>query len=277
MPFDPRYLQIATLSTLAIYGLFALDFEIQPLNALAIVVTTQLVQWLGDRHIGRAWDPRSAVITALSLCLLLRTNDVWVAVLAATVGIGSKYVLRYNGKHLWNPANLGIAVAVLATGKAWISPGQWGNVALAALFFACMGTTVVQRAARSDVTFAFLGFYSALLFRRSWMLGEPWEIPAHRLQSGALLLFAFFMISDPKTTPDSRAGRVLYAALVASGAYYVHFVEFRSNGLIWALCALAPLVPVIDAALRGERYAWSRGGPLTATTGSPRELLAPGR
>ena len=79
---------------------------------------------------------------------------------------------------------------------------------------------MVNRAARSDVTLAFLVFYLALVVGRSLWLGEPLAIPLHRLQSGALLLFAFFMISDPKTTPDSRAGRILFAALVALGRWY---------------------------------------------------------
>ena len=75
--------------------------------------------------------------------------------------------------------------------------------------------------------------------------------------SGALLLFAFFMISDPKTTPDSRAGRVLFAALVAFGAWYVQFRLFRTNGLLWALAACSISVPVIDRILPGPPYRWT--------------------
>lgn len=258
MRHDPRYYQIATLGTLLAWGLVGLDFEVKWTNALAIAVTSQLAQWAGDRHAGRAYDPRSAIITSLSLCLLLRTNDLPVAVFAAAVAIGSKFLVRVNGKHIYNPANIGIALSVLLTGSAWISAGQWGNAALAALFFACAGVTVVQRAERSDVTFAFLAFYGGLVFYRSLVLGEPMTIPAHRLQSGALLLFAFFMISDPKTTPDTRAGRILFAAIVAFGAYVVHFWWFRTNGLVWSLAAFSPLVPLIDRLLPGGRYTWVR-------------------
>jgi Na+-translocating ferredoxin:NAD+ oxidoreductase RnfD subunit len=115
----------------------------------------------------------------------------------------------------------------------------------------------VNRASRSDVTFAFIAFYCALLFGRSVYLGEPLAIPIHRLQSGALLLFTFFMISDPKTTPDSRAGRVLFAALVACGAWYIQFRLFRTNGLLWSLAACSILVPLIDRLLPGRRYGWA--------------------
>ena len=100
---------------------------------------------------------------------------------------------------------------LLLTDQVWVSPGQWGSVAFFAFLMACLGGLVVNRASRSDVTYAFIAFYCALMFGRSIYLGEPMAIPLHRLESGALLLFTFFMISDPKTTPDSRAGRVLFA------------------------------------------------------------------
>src|SRR5262249_40437013 len=113
-----------------------------------------------------------------------------------------------------------------------------------------------NRAARSDVTLAFLGAWTALLFGRSLWLGEPLAIPLHRLESGALLLFAFFMISDPKTTPDSRAGRILFAVLVALGGWWVQFRLFRTNGLLLSLAGFSLLVPLIDVLLPGSRYDW---------------------
>ena len=117
---------------------------------------------------------------------------------------------------------------------------------------------VVNRAARSDVTLAFIACYAALVCARSAWLGEPLTIPLHRLESGAFLLFSFFMISDPKTTPDSRAGRVRFAVLVAVGAAYVHFRLFRPNGFLWALVLASPLVPLIDWLVPAARYEWPR-------------------
>ena len=148
---------------------------------------------------------------------------------------------------------------LLLTDQVWVSPGQWGSVAFFAFLMACLGGLVVNRASRSDVTYAFIAFYCALVFGRSLYLGEPMTIPLHRLESGALLLFTFFMISDPKTTPDSRAGRVLFAALVAFGAWYVQFRLFRTNGLLWSLAAWSLAVPLIDRLLPGDRYAWTDG------------------
>src|SRR5205807_2545257 len=102
----------------------------------------------------------------------------------------------------------------------------------------------------------FLLSWAGLLMARSAWLGEPFAIPLHRLQNGGLLIFAFFMISDPKTTPNSRAGRILFAMLVALGAAFVQFRLFRTNGLLWSLAVFSILVPLIDRALPGPRYDW---------------------
>jgi hypothetical protein len=230
---------------------------------VATCLATQLA-WTRGRRLP-AFDARSALISGLSLCLLCRANDPLLRVAAAIVAISSKFLVRIRGKHVFNPTNIGLAVMLLVSDAVWVSPGQWGNPAWFAFLMAGLGFLVVTRAARADVTLAFLFFYAALVAGRSYWLGEPAAIPIHRLQSGALLLFAFFMISDPKTTPDSRAGRLLFAALVAAGAWYVQFRLFRTNGLLWSLACGSLLVPLIDRLLPGSRYAWSAFAPCGAS------------
>jgi enediyne biosynthesis protein E5 len=258
---DPRLYQILVLASLLAYGVTRLDLEIPPGRAVLLFGTVLLTQWVCTR-LWRlpAFDPRSALISGLSLCLLLRTNSAALAVAAAVVTVASKFVLRVRGKHVFNPTNFGIVALMLATGGAggavWVSPGQWGSAAFFGFLIACLGGLVVNRAARSDVTYAFLAFYLAVLFGRALWLGQPMAIPLHQVENGAFLIFTFFMISDPKTTPDSRAGRVLFALLVALGAGFVHFVLFRPNGLLLSLAFLSPLVPLLDLLLPGKRYAW---------------------
>jgi Na+-transporting NADH:ubiquinone oxidoreductase subunit NqrB len=226
-----------------------------------MIAAALLTQYLCTRawNLG-AFDPRSALISGLSLCLLLRTNSLLIAIMAAFVTIASKFVIRRDGKHLFNPTNFGLVAMMLLTDAVWVSPGQWGNVAFFAFLMACLGGLVVNRAARSDVTYAFIAFYMMLVFGRSIWLGEPLTIPLHRLENGALLLFTFFMISDPRTTPNSRAGRIVFAGLVAFAAWYVQFRLFRTNGLLWSLAIFSMSVPLIDRLLPGARYAWARPG-----------------
>jgi Na+-transporting NADH:ubiquinone oxidoreductase subunit NqrB len=262
---DPRVYQILALSGLLAYGLVVLDLEVRAPRA-ALILTAALVVQYACTRLWRlpAFDPKSALISGLSLCLLLRTNSAWLAAAGAVLAVASKFALRVRGKHVFNPTNVAI-VALLLTGQAWVSPGQWGSAAFFGFLLACLGGLVVNRAARSDVTLAFLTAYGGLVIARSLWLGEPMAIPLHRLENGALLIFAFFMISDPRTTPDSRPGRILFAVLVALGGAWVQFRLFRTNGLLWSLAALAPLVPVLDRVLPGARHRWAPEPPRSTT------------
>ena len=133
-----------------------------------------------------------------------------------------------------------------------------GQTVWLGFLIACLGSLVVNRAVRADVTLSFLGSYLGLLTLRALWLGDPLTIPLHQIESGTLLIFSFFMITDPKTTPDSRPGRLVFTFLVAVTALYVQFVLFRPHGPLWALLLCSPLVPLIDRCFPGSRYDWSK-------------------
>jgi Na+-transporting NADH:ubiquinone oxidoreductase subunit NqrB len=259
---DPRHYQLAVLASLLVYGLTALDFDIGAVQVVLTLVSVLAAQYACTR-VWRlpAFEPRSALISGLSLCLLLRTDVLWLVPVAAVVTIASKFVVVVGRKHVFNPTNLGLVAMLILSDRVWVSPGQWGNVAFFAFLMACLGGLVAYRALRSDVALTFLAVYAGLVVGRSLHLGEPMAIPLHRLQSGALLLFTFFMISDPRTTPDARPARLLFGTLVAFGAWYVQFRLFRTNGLLWALAACAPLVPILDRVWRAEAYRWPSASP----------------
>ena len=255
---DPRFYQITVLGSLLIYGIGWLNFDVTLLHIMTILASVLLTQYLCTL----AWDlptydPKSALISGLSLCLLLRTADFSVAILAAFLAISSKFVLQWNKKHIFNPTNFSLLL-MMSAGFGWVSPGQWGRETIFILFIACLGGLVVNRSSRSDVTYAFLGVYLSLLFGRAVWLGDPLVIPLHQLQNGALLIFAFYMISDPKTTPDSRAGRVLYALWVASLALFIQYGLFQPNALLWALMCSAPLVLLLNWMIPGSQYTWTQ-------------------
>ena len=87
-------------------------------------------------------------------------------------------------------------------------------------------------------------------------LGQPWTIFVHQLANGGLLLFAFFMISDPMTIPNRRDTRIAYAIVVAIAAFLWHFALFKPNGLVWALFVCTPLVPLMDRLWPAQKFEW---------------------
>jgi Na+-transporting NADH:ubiquinone oxidoreductase subunit NqrB len=264
---DPRYYQIVVLTALLTIGIGVLDFGIRWQNAVVIMLMAQATQYLGTQlfRLPR-FDPLSALITSLSLTLLLRTELIGLAAAAAAIAIASKFLIRVRGKHVFNPANVALVSLMLLSDNAWVSSGQWGSAAIGAFGLASLGFLVLTRAKRAETTIAFLCIYGALLFGRAIWLGDPMSIPMHQLQNGALLIFAFFMISDPKTTPNTAIGRTLFATLVAAVAFTIQFIFYQPNGPILALILSAPLVPIIDAMLQGSHYRWEKPGARTSAS-----------
>src|SRR5215510_11114644 len=133
---DARHYQIAALSTLVVYNLGWLDFGARPLNSALAIASSLLTQALCSRYYRLpSIDLRSPLITGLSLSLLLRADEPWLHAVAGVIAIGSKFVFRIDGKHIWNPAGFAIVVLLLvAPDQVWISPGQWGS----AIWFAAL-------------------------------------------------------------------------------------------------------------------------------------------
>ena len=256
MPKDPRVFQIAALSALLAFGVVQRAFDISLVNFAAIVATALFAQWLGSFLIATKPDFKSPLITALSLTLLLRADVVWPLAAATAIAVGSKFMLRLYGKHIFNPANIGIVAMVLFTDAAWTTPGQWGSAVWLAAIMAGAGFFVAYRAARIDVPLIFLGAYATLIFGRALWLGDPLSIPLLRLENGALILFAFFMISDPKTTPDGSIARAAFSIGAALLAYVLSYHFYIQDALFYALAIMCLIRPAMELLNPAQHYQW---------------------
>ena len=250
---------MAAQATLLLLVVAVLDFGPEPLQVAAYLTVTLGLEGVRARWTGTAFNWKSAVPAALSLSLLLRSHTVWVWVLAPLLAMGSKTILRVNGKHLFNPSAFAISALLLTTNAVWVSPGQWGTRLWLIALAGSMGGLILSRVARLDIAVAFLTAHAALLFFRAFRLGDPWAIPLHQLQSGGIMIFALFMLTDPRSTPDSRAGRIVFAAAVAAVAHVLMFHWQVREGVFHALVAVSCLTPLLDRVLPGGRFTWSKG------------------
>ncbi len=258
---DPRIFQILFLGILLAAGAWLRDFSLssaQIILTFAAAITAQHFSFGLRSDAPRSY--RSAIITGLSLTLLLRADNLWIHPAAASAAILSKSLIRPRGKHLFNPATFGVMFAMLLLPGAWISPGQWGqDVALAGWIIA-LGAFVATRARRADISWSFLAFYVGALALRIAYLGQRWAVLEHQLMNGALLLFAFFMISDPMTSPNHPRTRAIHAAIVAAIAFTWQFGFYAHNGMLWALLLAAPMVPLWDAICPAPKFQWNQTG-----------------
>ena len=259
---DPRYYQIFTLVTLLGILLFFYDFA-PSLEIIPLVIGTSLLTQYALTKFFKvpAFDYRSPLITSLSLCLLFKASALWFYPLAALLAIGSKFFIRagkgQNSKHVFNPANFGIvALLLLFPDMTWISPGQWGNAFWFVFVLMALATIVLAVTKRSDMTLLFLASWIFFVFGRALWLGDPISIPILSMQSGALLIFAFFMISDPKSTPDHFLGRAIFAFATAALGYILQYHFQVREGLFIALFFVSMTTPLIDMFFKANRYQW---------------------
>lgn len=270
--WDARYFQMAFQLTFLLYGLIFLHWKAEWLQYLLYIGSGLLFQLLADAFItkkillnpfaNQSW--KSVLVSCFSLCLLLKTNEWYICIAAAAVTVFGKYMFRFRGKHIFNPSALGIATIVLVSGSAWISPGQWGNNILLFSTIVCFGCIVVTKVQKLDITLAFIVTYAALLFYRQVLyLGWPLDFFLHSVTTGGLLLFSFFMITDPKTTPDHPIARICWAVLIAVISFYLSAFKFVNGAPIWVLVCAQPLVPVLNYFFKAVQFRWE-GTPVKA-------------
>jgi hypothetical protein len=127
--FDKRYLAPILVTMVLIVGQVTFGFlESWGRTFLAIATSIAVEMLLGRMIVGKWPHLASAYISGISIGMLLRSPEIWPYALCAAISIVSKYVLRVDGRHIWNPSNFGIvAMLVLASDTVASLSVQWGN------------------------------------------------------------------------------------------------------------------------------------------------------
>ncbi len=265
---DPRYFQILFQALFLTYGLLFLSWKADWLH-YAISIggclffnyifesnkQKKLLAFTGS-HGFKHWG-FSVLISAASLCLLLKTNHWYVSLLATFLTVASKYAFHYHRKHIFNPSAFGIVATILLTHDAWLSPGQWGSNAVIFFFAVTLGIIVVTRVQKLDVSLAFLlTFIGLLAWRQIYVLGWPADYFVHSVSTGSLLLFTFFMISDPRTAPDHPLARTVWAVTIATVSFYLSAFKWMNSTPIFVLVMAAPMVPLLDYFFKAKAFGW---------------------
>jgi enediyne biosynthesis protein E5 len=268
---DARYFQIIFQVIFLSYGLLYLHWQANWWLYATYFITSigiQFVCEVGRKKINaplfsKIWwqyfanGLPSVYISSLGLCLLLKTNHLYVAIFAASISIASKYILRVNKKHVFNPSAIGIVAAIFLTDKAWFSPGQWGSSMVILFACICLGSIVVTKVQKLDVSIAFLGSFATLLFiRQIIFLGWPIDFFVQSISTGSILLFSFFMITDPKTTPNHVIARTVWSVLIGGISFYLTVFKFINGAPIIVLVCMQPLVPLLNYLCKANSFKW---------------------
>jgi hypothetical protein len=272
-PYGDRHLTglrrfALAITALTVLGHTAFGFEAsyaQPLVALAAAYGTELLLELIDARRARR-RPRflgggralvnfllAAHISGLAVAMLLyASSQLWPIAFAAIVAIGSKAVFQAPSasgwRHFLNPSNFGITAALLLFPWVGISPpyqfteemSGYGDWALQCVIILTGSFLNARCTGRMPLIAAWLGIFVVQALVRSWTFGTPVPAALTPATGVAFLLFTFYMVTDPATTPSSRRGQVAFGAAVGVtyGVLQVAHVVF---GLFFALTVVCTL------------------------------------
>ncbi|MCI5054575.1 MAG: RnfABCDGE type electron transport complex subunit D [Flavobacteriales bacterium] len=257
---DARHFQIAFLGAFLLFGIACLSWETQVFHYLAIIITCIVVQLIFEsltRKNYASW--KSALISSLGLCILLKTSLLWVSVIAAFITIASKFLIKRNKKHVFNPANIGIVLTIILTDAAWISPGQWGSNVIFLFLMGVTGASIVWKVGRLDISLTYISVFLLLEFIRSILYkGWPMDYLTQLMTNGTFLLFSFFMITDPRTTPNAQLARIIWAVVLAIVTFVLTSWQQVHTAPIWALFGISFFTPLFDKLLPGQVFQWIR-------------------
>ena len=243
---DPRLHVAAVLLTLQALGQTVLGFRLSIAQILACLAAGALIEFVvsffKDRTI--MW-PASGLLTGNSTAFILRvpgtlhgewwsTHGIWIFIGVVALGMATKYLIRWRGRHIFNPSNVALVAAFVVLGPKytepldlwWIPMGPWMVVTYAILIVG--GLLIAWELRLLGLVLGFMGAFAVFValalapvpdhcMVASWhvtpMCGrELWQVI---ITSPEILIFAFFMVPDPRTVPESPMGRVVFGVGVA--------------------------------------------------------------
>jgi Na+-translocating ferredoxin:NAD+ oxidoreductase RnfD subunit len=283
---DPRiHLAFTSLSIITI-GVVWLDFRLSVPQLLAAMISCGVLEVVRTyRADGMIVWPASALQTATSTALILRVagseaHDYWsfngwyYFAGIAVAGVLTKYFIRYQGRHIFNPSNVALVAAFLIFGADriepldfWWGPFGWAMTAAYAVIFVG-GFTLCRRLELTEMALAYWATLAAgvgVLAILGQSITTQWSLTpisgAHYwwilVTSPETLIFLFFMITDPRTTPVRRMPRIAFGCAVGVMSTVLlapWATEFGTKvGLLSGL--------VVVCAARSALHKWGNGIP----------------
>ena len=217
LSIENRYLAPIFITCILLTGHLSFGILESYKKTLLAIVVSVVVEFVLGRIFFHKWvHPASAYISGISVGILVRSPAFWPYALCSAISITSKYVLRVKGRHIWNPSNFGISAMLFLVPEAVATLSiQWGNYLLPMVIIWILGSVIIWRVHRFNITGTYVASFIVFAFLRSWMTGSPWQSEIAPITGPMYQLFIFFMITDPKTTVRSKTGQCVVAFLIA--------------------------------------------------------------
>ena len=283
---DPRLHVASVIITIHVLGQVGLHFAVSVPQILAAILACAIIEIVLTFRQSRSFVwPASAMLTGSGVALILRVvgtlpDDPWntsawyVFAGVAALSLLTKYVIRSRGSHIFNPSNVGLVVAFVVLGSSRVEPLDfwWAplNAPMIAAYVVIVGgglliTRRLRLLALAATFWVGLALGTGILAGSGHCITTNWAFAPvcgfdfwrTIVTSPEVAIFLFFMITDPKTVPAGRVGRVVFGLLVAIASTLLmapQTDEYGTKvGLLAGLVVLCAARPLLDRALPEPR------------------------
>lgn len=239
---ENRYLAPLLITLILVAGQAKFGL-LESFSRTALAISTSIVcDLVLSRFLYKRWPHlASAYITGISVGILVRSPAFWPYALCSAIAITSKYVIRWRGRHLWNPSNFAISAMLLLVPEyvATLSI-QWGNDVWPMLIVWVLGAFITWRVRRFHITITYVLAFILFSALRSVMVGDSFLAEVAPITGPMYQLFIFFMITDPRTTVKSVRGQCVVAFLVALAEMILRLAD-NIHAPYYALSIVGPI------------------------------------
>jgi len=233
--------QNLNLLLLLVLGYLTANLTLSLLDMMAVILFTLFTEhlYLYINKNRSFYFSYSSLSTAIGIILLLYATSLWIYFVVITFALVQKHFLTFRGKHLFNPSNFALIIAlVFFYDDAHIITGQLGDNFLFTLVVLVLALSILVRVKRLIIPLIFLFSYLLLQYFLV-VLYEPsviFEEIYHRLYMVTFMLFIYFMLTDPAVTPSSIKGQIVFGLAIALLSTLLdRFYGFRVQHLFMAV------------------------------------------
>ncbi len=247
MKINLRYVPSILITLILLTGHISFGI-LKSYEAVVVAIGTSVVVELilGRLFYGEWPNASSGYTSGISVAILVRSPLLWPFALCSALSIMSKYVLRFKGRHIWNPSNFGLcALFFLAPFAVAPLNTQWGNNMWPMLIIWVVGLVTIWRVKRAHITVTYIAAFLVLAGVRGYITGDGFWAEAAPITGPMYQLFALFMITDPKTTVSSKTGEIAVTIVIAIVELFLRLGEVV-YAPFYALFLVGPIAMIID-------------------------------
>lgn len=229
-----RILMVISL-VLALTGTLGFSFKGLLTSVIVLTVVSYPVNWLFSRLLHVPTNTDSYPITLLILYFLLppatTVHQALLVALAGILAVASKFLIGWNGKHIFNPAAFGAAVV---SGLGLLGTAWWIGNSIMWPFVLIAGLLIVRKIRRFTMFLTFVAASFLVALHTAVQLNVSlWQVISLTVTSSPMLFLGTIMLTEPSTMPPRRWYQVIYAALIGFLAFtYVSFGLVRLDPII---------------------------------------------